>query len=114
MIPRAQTQLGFLDETKRSIGEDRRDRGIARVTANDRDGFISYMRAWAVPYANEHGRITADDVRRHAAVCDREPHHPNAYGALLRGCPGLRFSGEYVQSTTPSRHSGLIRVWVPA
>lgn len=54
--------------------------------------------------------ITADDMRQ----LFRPPPHPNMVGAAFRTASqaGVIKHVRYIESTAPSRHGAIIRVWV--
>lgn len=57
------------------------------------------------------GRFTADDLRDKVP----EPGHPNWWGAGFRRAisDGLIVQVGFVESRTPSRRGGVLRVWLP-
>jgi hypothetical protein len=60
--------------------------------------------------------FTLDDFRKYATEMGlTEPHHPNAWGALMNHAAKLnyiRFTGNVWESTRPQAHKRLIRGWI--
>ena len=60
--------------------------------------------------------FTMDDFRSYATgIGLKEPHHPNAWGALFNHAARLnmiRFSGNVWESSRPEAHKRLIRGWI--
>lgn len=89
-------------------GERLRDEGIEQVETNN-VAFVDVMRRLAIEHARTYGFVSADDMRPIASRLGLMPTHPNAWGAVFRDD---RFTVlGYKQSTTASRHGGLLRVW---
>lgn len=90
-----------------------RDAGIERVTAAETAGHLAWLpQAEAALARRVHtGRdFTVDDLR---SEVDAEPHHQNAWGALLHVAARrdeIRKVG-YRQSTRRDRHGAVVAVW---
>lgn len=100
-------------------GATLRDQGIADVLAADmsitRD-YASLVTEGVHAFVKAGVDFTADDIRdwinRHHP--GREPHHPNVVGAAIRtAATGVAEAAGFIESTRPSRHSAVIRVWRP-
>lgn len=93
-------------------GRRRADDGLARVEAHQAD-FVQRLRQEAIRWALTHGSVTADDVRRRAAVLGLQAPHRNAWGAIFRG-PGWRRVGD-APSSIPTNHGHRNPrwAWVP-
>lgn len=89
-------------------GEVLKQSGIKKVSANNRE-WIDWIRAKAAQIALKAGVVSADDLRNIAAAHDREPAHPNAWGAVFRGSQWEIVGRK--KSTTPSAHSRSINVY---
>lgn len=96
-------QLEFDIEKARKV----RDYGLKQVEMNG-ERFQEVARAVAYNYAMAHGGyVTNDDVRKH---CPLIPHHPNAWGAVIKG-DGRFVSVSFKESEAVSRRSGMQRIW---
>ncbi len=71
--------------------------------------FVDHMRDLAIAISNRDGQVTSDDLRRAATRLGIEPDHQNAWGAIFRGKRWKPMG--YVNSTLPSNHARVIRVW---
>jgi len=98
----------YLDQELIEQGKQRRDDGMSKVAARGKV-FLSSMRSWAVGYAIRHGRVTANDVRKHAERIGVEPEHKNVWGSVFKD-PRFVALG-YESSSVPSRNAGVIRIW---
>lgn len=102
-----------------TTGDLLRDQGIDDVLAADtaaHRGYADLVTEGVHAFVKAGIDFTADDIRdwidRHHP--GREPHHPNAVGAAIRtAAKGLASPAGFVESTRPSRHSAVIRVWRP-
>lgn len=97
--------------TKSSAGSARRDRGVAKVTAHNRD-WVERAKLAAVKLGREPAGVITADMVRHAMGADL-PKHPNAFGAVFRD-RRFRWSGSVIKSIEPSRHRGIQRIWTLA
>lgn len=77
------------------IAEARKRAGLETVEANAEE-WMPWIRRYAVSIAKSNGEVTSDDLRHVADQFGRQPHHPNAWGAVFRGdaweCIGFRKS----------------------
>lgn len=95
-----------------STGQELKDRGMALVLAVEHEEWKARVRE--VVREMPHGKeFTVADLQK---LVDREPHHPNCWGAIInamaksdRLCMG---TGRYVKQTRPSCHAAVIQVWV--
>ena len=89
-------------------GVKRREEGKDRVSENA-DDWLSWIRAHAVTISAERGGVSAGDLRRVADMFNRQPHHPNAWGAVFRGKHWKHVG--YIPNAKPSAHARIVRVW---
>jgi len=90
------------------LGLQLKQRGLDAVEHSN-PTWVESMRWWAKHQSRQHGKVSADDVRRFSRQLDWQPESPNAYGAIFRGkhwqCIGRK------KSEHPGNHSREIRVW---
>jgi hypothetical protein len=98
------------DPTK---GETLRDKGIGRVLSTDKVAtWRADAEAWVATLPPGQ-RITSETLITAVGM----PPSPRAVGAFIRTAAmagWLTPTGEIVQNTRPSRHAGIVRVWVVA
>ena len=97
--------INQITDDQLSLGETLKLTGQMKVEEHNQR-WIDEARLVATAVAREFGEVTIDDVRLRM---DREPLHPNAYGALFR--VGFEFTGRFVRSALASNHGRIIRVW---
>lgn len=95
--------------TQLELGEQRRDAGIEKVSANNSE-FLNTMRHVARRISQWRGQVSADDLRVWAdEKGGMQPSHPNAWGGVFKQagwvCTGRR------KSAWPSNHGRWIAVW---
>ena len=98
----------------KSLGEQLRDHGMDRVLANAGDDWKQKVRAVVCSLAMESPTITIVEVRERAAALGIEdPHHENAWGAVLNGCSGkyVKATGLSMNSPVPASHARKIQIW---
>jgi alkylated DNA nucleotide flippase Atl1 len=90
------------------LGTQLRDTGIARVlTAQDFWRQAAYFWIARQPQGRE---LSSLDLIESVGM----PSSPNAVGAVMRSASTLGLiepTGRYIQSTRPSRHAAIVRVW---
>lgn len=91
------------------LGAELRDAGIARVlTAQEAWKEAAYFWLACQPQGRE---LTSIDLIDSVGM----PESPNAVGAVMRSAFTLHLiepTGRYTQSTRPTRHAAIVRVWV--
>lgn len=98
----------------KGLGEQLRDEGMARVLLNAGDDWRQQVRAVVCDLAMERETFTIIDVRKRAAeVGVEDPHHENAWGAVMSGCAGkfMVSTGRSVNSPIGTAHARKIQVW---
>lgn len=95
-------QLSLID------GLNMKDEGISRVTSNA-GNFVRLMREVAIRISQERGSVSTDDLRVYAYKYGMKPHHPNAWGGIMRG-KGWVVVG-HKQSEWASNHARTVTVW---
>lgn len=98
-------QLGIFDLAE---GRKRKTRGIERVEASHH-GFVRTLRVAAIAHAQEHGTVTADDVRAIAARLGLKPRNKNAWGPVFSG-KGWKRMGE-APSVLKTNHAHRNAIW---
>lgn len=83
--------------------------GLEIVERNNAD-FVAEMRTEATRIMKKCGTVTVDDLRKIAAERGITPKSPNAWGPIFHLRSVFRPVG-YTQSTIPSNHARVIRVW---
>lgn len=84
-----------------------RDDGIGPIRKDGR--WLIDMRRFALSCIRHKGKVTADDVRRHAATTRNHPTSSCAYGAIFRSKEFHRVG--YMQSRYISNHARVIGIW---
>lgn len=97
--------MSIIEIEQLTLGETLKLAGQQKVEEHNQR-WITEARLIAVTIARELGEVTIDDVRQRM---DREPLHPNAYGATFK--VGFEFTGRFVKSALASNHGRIIRVW---
>lgn len=95
-----------------AAGLTARDKGCKTVLT-DEEQFRKCVADVIEPLSRE-GEFTSDDVRRDMSFCDYgPPHHPNAWGAVMRAeCRKLGLVIlRYVPSKIKSNHAAVVGVW---
>lgn len=91
-----------------SLGRALKDQGMARAASVATENLF-LARGIARSISFKYGSASADDVRRVFEI-----EHPNlAFGNWAGSIfkePGWQFV-RFIESTTPSRHRGIVRVW---
>jgi len=88
-----------------------KEEGIARTLAAERAAWKADVTA-AVMRIRPGTEFTSQTVQR---MVNREPHHPNCWGATINGIAkqGLcRGTGRYIKSERVSCHAAVIQVWI--
>ena len=106
----------YLDRENLERGERAKEDGISKVASNNKD-FLERARVKAVEVASANrsaewplGRVTIDDLRKYFRRIGVEPKHQNAWGAVFKDGKTFTALG-FESSATPSRNSGIIRIW---
>ena len=94
------------DEFDREKARGARDRGIAKVAANNGE-FLVEARACALDILQRQPTIVMDDVRR---TCLLSPAHHNAWGAVFK-TKDFIWTGRYRQSALVQGHGNMQREW---
>lgn len=71
--------------------------------------FVETMRSQARMICRRQGYVTTDDLREYADSIGLEPHHKNAWGAVLKR-PEFKAVG-YVPSRLATNRHRVIRQW---
>lgn len=85
-----------------------KNRGMA-LAATGNDGFLAAMRAYAKARSQQHGFVTADDVRAYAEAIGLQPSSPKVWGSTFRGSGWSRVG--YHQSGIVANHGHYYPVW---
>ncbi len=97
-----------MEKVRPLTGEECKQQGMDAVARNN-GPFLIEARQWARKISQQHGRVTADDVRRACAVQGLEPTHMNAWGCVFKESGWHKIG--YTKSTRPISHSSVIGVW---
>ena len=90
------------------LGKNLRDYGLDLVEANNMS-WVERIRKVAQHISNQHGSVSADDLRRYAKKNNDHPAHHNAWGSVFRGRGWLVIGRK--KSTIASAHAREIMVW---
>lgn len=95
----------------KKTGDQLRDEGIAKVTANNEDWMSKFFAAAEKVLAKD-GEVTSESI---VAVCGYPDGHSSAIGAAMRALARkLKLSKTgYINATSPKSHSAVIAVWKP-
>ena len=111
------TALGLqaIEEYDLTTGKELKKRGQKRVLANAGDGWRERALSVVFDVATDNRELTMADVRRRG-VSDGldEPHHPNAWGALLKAAAQegwIEQTESFRQSDLQSARARMVRVW---
>ena len=101
-----------------TTGQELKEQGIEKVlTAADLkwQSDVLYIIQQLV---KKNRAFTAEDVRKVAENCGLpHPHHPNAWGGMLQTAAKRKWikrTGNFIRSTRPDRHHGLLTEWIAA
>jgi hypothetical protein len=91
-----------------TLGETLRDKGLDLVEENAGD-WIDWIRREAIQISARRGMVSASDLRKIADREGRQPHHPNAWGAVFRGRDWELVGFE--KNSRPSAHARRVCLW---
>lgn len=91
-----------------SLGETRKEAGIAIVSMNNKT-FLAQMRDHARVVTKEKGQVSCDDLRVFALEYRIEPKSPNAWGAVFSGREWIPVG--YKKSCFSTNNARRITVW---
>ena len=98
-------QLAMFDlEAGRGLRDE-----VLDALANMPGGFLELARRYAYRYAEVHGMVTSDDVRRWANTVGLEPDSPKQWGALFMDKGWVKIG--YTQTAIKTSHARPIGVW---
>jgi hypothetical protein len=98
-----QMRLSNLEESV-----DQREAGLERVAQNAGD-WLSWIRLRARLISAKNGYVSASELRQVADYFNRQPHHPNAWGAVFRG-KNWKLVG-YKRNAQVSAHARRVGMW---
>ena len=100
---------------KKDLGKELRDIGMARVSNNSSEWHVKAY-GQVVEYAKKYpGKtVTGEMLRTMIVMSAGQPHHLNAWGALIAGCVKRNMftdTGKTIHTSRPISHSRRIVVW---
>jgi len=109
------TSLGLLEleEQDAITGERLKEAGQRRVLSDESDGWKARALNAVYDVAKRKETLTIVDIRAEASSAG-DPHHPNAWGSLLRSAAGegwIEQTEKFVKSRAKSARGRTIRVW---
>lgn len=99
----------------RPTGESLKEEGITRVLDNASTRIPEWKEQVISCLSEMSGLITSEDLRSHASAMGiPEPHHHNAWGAVMNAAAKrglIESTGTYTKSTRGEAHARVLQVW---